>query len=145
MEGVDNVEQTLMMIKPDAVERNLVGEVLRRVEEAGLAIRRLRMVHLQPDEAREFYRVHEGKPFLTSLVTFMSSGPIVAAVVEGDGAIARLADIVGPTDPAKAPHGTIRGDLGVNIERNSVHRSDGPGTARQEIEFFHFHLGLSLR
>ncbi len=137
------MEQTFMMIKPDAVERNLVGEILRRVEGAGLAIRRLRMVHLRPEEAREFYKVHEGKPFLDSLVAFMSSGPIVAAVVEGENAIRGLAEIVGPTDPAKAPRGTIRGDLGLNIEKNSVHRSDAPETARGEITFFH--LGLSLR
>ena len=132
-----------MMIKPDAVERNLVGEILRRVEGAGLTIRRLRMVHLRPEEAREFYKVHEGKPFLDSLVAFMSSGPIVAAVVEGEGAIRGLAEIVGPTDPGKAPRGTIRGDLGLNIEKNSVHRSDAPETAQAEIEFFH--MGLSLR
>ncbi len=132
-----------MMIKPDAVSRNMVGEILRRIEESGLAVRRLRMVQLKPAEAREFYKVHEGKPFLDSLVEFMSSGPIVAAVLEGEDAIRRLAEVVGPTDPAKAPRGTIRGDLGINIEKNSIHRSDAPETVRTEIAFFG--LGLSLR
>lgn len=134
------MQQTLMMIKPDAVRRNLVGEVLRRVEAAGLTIRRMRMVHLTPAEARAFYRVHEGKPFLDNLVAFMASGPIVVAVLEGEDAIARLAAIVGPTDPAKAPPGTIRRDIGLDLEKNSVHRSDAPDTAAAEIEFF----GLSL-
>jgi len=138
-----DLEQTFMMIKPDGVGRNLVGEILRRVEGAGLVVRRLRLVALKPEEAREFYKVHEGKPFLDSLVAFMSSGPIVAAVVEGEDAVRKVAEIVGPTDPAKAPKGTIRGDLGLNIEQNTVHRSDAPETARTEIAFFN--LGLSLR
>jgi len=138
-----DLEQTFMMIKPDGVGRNLVGEILRRVEGAGFVIRRLRLVALKPEEAREFYKIHEGKPFLDSLVAFMSSGPIVAAVVEGENAVRKLAEIVGPTDPAKAPKGTIRGDLGLNIEQNTVHRSDAPETARTEIAFFN--LGLSLR
>jgi nucleoside-diphosphate kinase len=132
-----------MMIKPDAVARNLVGEILGRVEGAELAIRRLRMVHLTAAEAREFYKVHEGKPFLDSLCAFMSSGPIVALVVEGDRAIERLAEIVGATDPGKAAPGTIRRDIGIDIEKNSVHRSDAPETAAAEIAFFG--LGLSLR
>lgn len=137
------MQQTFMMIKPDAVGRNLVGEILARVEKAGLSIRRLRMVHLTAGEAREFYKVHEGKPFLDSLVRFMSSGPIVAAVLEGEDAIHRLAQVVGPTDPAKAPPGTIRKDFGLDIERNSIHRSDAPETAETEIAFFG--LGLDLR
>jgi nucleoside-diphosphate kinase len=132
-----------MMVKPDAVERNLIGQVLARVEGAGLRIARLRMVHLKPEEARRFYRVHEGKPFLESLVSFMSSGPVAVLVVEGEGAIARLREVVGATDPAKAAPGTIRKDFALNIERNSVHASDAPETARDEIGFFD--LGLSLR
>jgi nucleoside-diphosphate kinase len=142
-EGESLIQQTFMMIKPDAVERNLVGEILGRVERAGLKIQRVRMVRLQEAEAREFYKVHEGKPFLDSLVAFMSRSPIIAAVVEGEAAVEKLASVVGPTDPGKAPKGTIRGDLGKNIEENSVHRSDAPETAAAEIQFFN--LGLSLR
>ena len=137
------MQQTLMMIKPDAVRRNLIGEILGRVERAGLVVRKLRMVELLPAEAREFYKVHEGKPFLDGLVRYMASGPIVVAVLDGEGAIARLAEVVGPTDPAKAPPGTIRRDFGLDIEKNSVHRSDAPETAASEIQFFN--LGLSLR
>ncbi|MBM3285959.1 MAG: nucleoside-diphosphate kinase [Candidatus Eisenbacteria bacterium] len=136
------MEETLMMIKPDAVQRNLVGEILCRVEQGGLAIAGLRMVRLTAEQAREFYAVHQGKPFLESLVAFMSSGPIVAVRVEGDGAIQRLAEIVGSTDPAKAAPGTIRRDFGLGIEKNSVHRSDAPETARAEIRFFGFDLSL---
>jgi nucleoside-diphosphate kinase len=132
-----------MMIKPDAVSRNLIGEILRRIEGAGLSIQRLRMVDLKPEEAREFYKVHEGKPFLDSLVAFMSSGPVVAAVLQGENAVQRLAEVVGPTDPGKAPKGTIRGDFGISIEKNSIHRSDAPETAQAEIAFFS--LGRQLR
>ena len=132
-----------MMIKPDAVARNKIGEILGRIEGAGLVINRLRMVRLTAAEAREFYQVHEGKPFLDGLCAFMSSGPIVALVVEGERAIERVAEIVGATDPKKAAPGTIRRDIGIDIEKNSVHRSDAPETASAEIAFFG--LGLSLR
>lgn len=97
------MQQTLMMIKPDAVRRNLIGQILARIEGAGLMVRRMKMVQLSPAEARAFYRVHEGKPFLDNLVAFMASGPIIVAVLEGEDAISKLAAIVGPTDPAKAP------------------------------------------
>ena len=137
------MDQTFMMIKPDAVARNLVGDILSRVEKAGLRIVRMRLLELTAGEAREFYKVHEGKPFLDSLVAFMSSGPIVAAVLEGEGAVQRLAGVVGATDPAKAETGTIRRDFGLNIEKNSVHRSDAAETAAAEIRFFN--LGFSLR
>ncbi len=137
------MQQTLMMIKPDAVRRNLIGQILARIEGAGLTVRRMRIVHLTPAEARAFYRVHEGKPFLDNLVAFMASGPIVVAVLEAEDAIARLAAIVGPTDPAKAPPGTIRRDFGLDLEKNSIHRSDAVETAASEIEFFG--LSLSLR
>ena len=106
-------------------------------------VRRMKMVQLSPAEARAFYRVHEGKPFLDDLVAFMSSGPIVVAVLEGEDAISKLAAIVGPTDPAKAPPGTIRRDFGLDLEKNSIHRSDALETAASEIEFFG--LSLSLR
>jgi nucleoside-diphosphate kinase len=137
------MEQTLMMIKPDAVGRNLIGKILERVEGVGLKVARLRMVQLAPEEARRFYRVHEGKPFLDSLVAFMSSGPIVALVVEGENAVRRLREVVGATDPAKAEPGTIRRDFALNIEKNSVHASDAVETASEEIAFFG--LGLQLR
>lgn len=131
-----------MMVKPDAVSRNLVGRILARAEESGLRVVRLRMVHLQPQEARAFYRVHEGRPFLDALVAFMSSGPIVVGVLEGDDAIRRWRDLMGATDPAKAAAGTIRKDFAENIERNSVHGSDAPETAREEIAFYGLSLGL---
>ena len=137
------MEQTLMMIKPDAVARNLVGRILARVEGSGLHVVRLRMLQLQAAEARAFYRVHEGKPFLDALVAFMSSGPIVVGVLEGESAIRRWRDLMGATDPAKAAAGTIRKDFAENIERNSVHGSDAPETAREEIAFYG--LGLALR
>ncbi len=136
------MQQTLMMIKPDAVERHLIGKILKRVEAAGLTIARLRMVRLRPEEARAFYKVHEGKPFLESLVSFMSSGPIVVLVVEGENAIARLREVIGATDPAKAAPGTIRRDFALDIEKNSVHASDGVDTAREEIAFHDLRLDL---
>lgn len=136
------MEQTLMMIKPDAVERKLVGRILERVEASGLRVAQLRMLRLRPEEARAFYRVHEGKPFLDSLVAFMSSGPIVAGVLEGENAIRRWRELMGATDPAKAAAGTIRRDFAEGIERNSVHGSDAPETARDEIAFFGLGHGL---
>ncbi|MBK8231491.1 MAG: nucleoside-diphosphate kinase [Candidatus Eisenbacteria bacterium] len=137
-----NVEQTFMMIKPDAVRRNLIGEVVRRIEEAGLRIARLRMVQLQMSEAQEFYAVHKERPFFGSLCEFMTSGPIVALVVEGENAQVRVREVMGATDPAKAAEGTIRKAVGLNIEQNSVHGSDALETARQEIAFFNLKLDL---
>jgi len=136
------VEQTFMMIKPDAVRRNLIGEVVRRIEEAGLRIARLRMVQLQMSEAQEFYAVHKERPFFGSLCEFMTSGPIVALVVEGENAQVRVREVMGATDPAKAAEGTIRKAVGLNIEQNSVHGSDALETARQEIAFFNLKLDL---
>jgi nucleoside-diphosphate kinase len=136
------VEQTLMMVKPDAVARHLTGRILARVEESGLRVIRLRLVHLRAEEARAFYHVHEGKPFLDALVAFMSSGPIVVGVLEGEDAIRRWRDLMGATDPAKAAAGTIRKDFAENIERNSVHGSDAMETAREEIAFYALSLGL---
>ena len=137
------MEQTMMMIKPDAVGRNLIGKILERVEGAGLTIARMRLLALTPKEARTFYRVHEGKPFLESLVAFMSSGPVVALVVEGENAVVRLRKVVGATNPAQAEPGTIRKDFAIDIEKNSVHASDAVATAQDEIGFFG--LGLDLR
>ncbi len=136
------MEQTFMMIKPDAVRRNLIGEVVRRIEEAGLRIARLRMVQLQMSEAQEFYAVHKERPFFGSLCEFMTSGPIVALVVEGENAQVRVREVMGATDPAKAAEGTIRKAVGLNIEQNSVHGSDALETARQEIAFFNLKLDL---
>ena len=135
------IERTLLMIKPDAVERGLIGEILGRVEAAGLRVARLKLVALEPAEARRFYRVHAGKPFLDGLVEYMSSGPVAAVVLEGEGAIARLRATVGATDPAAAAPGTIRREFGLDLRRNAVHASDGPQTAAEEIAFF----GLTLR
>lgn len=135
------MERTLMMIKPDATARNLVGEILGRVEKAGLRIAELRKVHLTRAEAEEFYGVHRERPFFASLCEFMSSGPIVAGVLEGEDAVRRWRDLMGKTNPAEAAPGTIRKDLAESIERNSVHGSDAADTAAQEIGFF----GLNQR
>jgi nucleoside-diphosphate kinase len=131
-----------MMIKPDAVERHLVGEILRRAENAGLAVRGLRMMRLDAADAEEFYAVHAERPFYRSLVAYMSSGPMVAAILEGESAIRRWREVMGATDPAEAAPGTIRKDLGLGIEKNSAHGSDGPETAAAEIEFFRRRLDL---
>jgi len=138
------MERTLVMVKPDAVTRNQVGEVLRRFEAAGLTIRALKMVRLDRREAEGFYQVHRGRPFFESLTRFMSSGPIVAMVLEGEDAIARVRKLMGATDPAKAEAGTIRKDLATNIEQNAVHGSDSPGSAAYEIPYFFSALELCL-
>lgn len=136
------MDRTLMMIKPDAVRRNLVGEVLRRVENAGLKIVGLRMVHLSMEDAQEFYRVHAERPFYASLCKYMSSGPIVAGVLEGEDSVRRWRELMGATNPAEAAPGTIRKDLAVSLEENSVHGSDARETADQEIRFFDLKLPL---
>jgi len=138
------MERTLVMVKPDAVTRNQVGEVLRRFEAAGLRIRGLKMVRLDRRGAEGFYHVHRGRPFFESLTRFMSSGPIVAMVLEGEDAIARVRKLMGATDPAKAEAGTIRKDLASSIEQNAVHGSDSPGSAAYEIPYFFSALDLCL-
>jgi nucleoside-diphosphate kinase len=130
------MERTLLIIKPDATERNLIGEILHRVELAHFRIMEMRLVRLSSEKARMFYAVHEGKPFLDSLVEFMSSGPAVAVVLEKENAISDLRALVGTTDPAKAPCGTVRHDFGHDVRCNSVHASDAMETAATEIEFF---------
>jgi nucleoside-diphosphate kinase len=130
------VERTLAIVKPDAVGRGLVGEVIRRFEGDGLAIRALKLVALDRREAEGLYHVHRGRPFFESLTSFMSSGPAVAMVLEGEGAIARVRAIMGATDPARAEPGTIRRDLATSIERNVVHGSDSPESAAFEIAYF---------
>lgn len=130
------VERTLSIIKPDAVARGATGEILRRFEAEGLRIIALKMLTLTEELARGFYAVHRERPFYDSLVSFMTSGPVVVSVLEGEDAIARNRRIMGPTNSAEAPPGTIRGDFGTDIERNAVHGSDGPDTARVEIAYF---------
>jgi nucleoside-diphosphate kinase len=131
-----SVERTLSIVKPDAVGRGLIGEVLKRFESAGLKIVAAKLVHLTPERARAFYAVHKERPFFASLCAYMSSGPIFVSVLEGEAAIARNREIMGATDPAKAAPGTIRKDWGKDVEQNAVHGSDGPDTAAMEIAFF---------
>ena len=130
------LERTLSIVKPDGVARNLIGEVCRRFEAAGLKLIAARMTQLDEREARAFYAVHKERPFYADLVRYMSSGPVVVQVLAGDGAIAKNRDIMGATDPKKAAKGTIRADLAESIERNVVHGSDAVETAAQEIAFF---------
>jgi nucleoside-diphosphate kinase len=130
------LERTLSIVKPDGVSRNLIGEVYRRFEQAGLRIIAARMIQLSQREAEGFYAVHRERPFFHDLVRYMTSGPIVVQVLEGESAIAKNRDIMGATDPKKAAKGTIRADLAISIEQNVVHGSDGPETAAQEIAYF---------
>lgn len=130
------IEQTLSLIKPDGVSRGLIGEVIGRFEKAGLKIRALKMVHLNLAQARSFYAVHKERPFYDSLTTFMSSGPIVAMILEGDNAIQQNRDLMGATDFRQAAPGTIRADFADEIEANIVHGSDSPDAAKTEIGFF---------
>ena len=130
------IEQTLSIIKPDAVSRNLIGEIIRRFEAGGLSVAACRMLHLSKEQAEGFYAVHRERPFFSSLVAYMQTGPIVVQVLEGENAIAKNREIMGATNPAEADAGTIRADFAQNVERNSVHGSDAPETARAEIAFF---------
>ena len=130
------LERTLSIVKPDGVARNLVGEVYRRFEQAGLRIVAARMLQLSTAQAEVFYAVHRERPFYRDLVQYMSSGPVIAQVLEGDNAIARNRDIMGATDPKQAAPGTIRADLAQSIEANVVHGSDAAETAAREIGFF---------
>ena len=130
------VERTLSIIKPDAVRKNVVGQILARFESAGLKVVAARMKHLSRAEAEGFYAVHRERPFFKDLVEFMISGPVVVQVLEGEGAIARNRDLMGATDPKKASKGTIRADFATSIDANAVHGSDAPETARFEIAYF---------
>ena len=129
-------ERTLAIVKPDGVAAGKAGKVITRIEGERLRIVALRLVRLSPAEAEGFYAVHRERPFFSALTSFMSSGPAVAMVLEGEGAIARWREIMGATDPAKAAEGTLRRELAENIERNVVHGSDAPGTAAFEIGYF---------
>ena len=130
------IERTLSIIKPDATRRNLTGAINDRFEKAGLRIVAQKRLHMSKDVAGQFYAVHKERPFYQSLVDFMSSGPVVVQVLEGEGAIAKNRDIMGATNPANAASGTIRKDFAESIEANSVHGSDAPETAANEIKFF---------
>ncbi|HJU15633.1 MAG TPA: nucleoside-diphosphate kinase [Stellaceae bacterium] len=129
-------ERTLSIIKPDATRRNLTGAINDRLEKGGLRIVAQKRIRLSEKEAERFYAVHAGRPFYRDLVRFMSSGPVVVQVLEGENAVARNREVMGATDPAKAEAGTIRKDFAESIEANSVHGSDSPQNAAQEIAFF---------
>jgi nucleoside-diphosphate kinase len=130
------MSRTLLIVKPDATGRNLIGHVINRLEKARFALVDLRLVRLSKDQARRFYAVHEGKPFLDGLVAFMSSGPVVPMVLDKDNAVEDLRALVGATDPTKAACGTVRNEIGLDIEKNSVHASDSDENAAREIAFF---------
>jgi nucleoside-diphosphate kinase len=129
-------ERTLSIVKPDGVKANVIGEVYRRFEKAGLSIIAARMLHLSQREAEGFYAVHRERPFFKDLVRFMTSGPVIVQVLEGENAVARNRDLMGATDPKKAAPNTIRSDLASGIEQNVVHGSDAPDTAAREIAYF---------
>ena len=132
-----DVQRTLSIIKPDAAARpGVAGQILQRIEDAGLQIVAMKKLQLSESLARGFYAVHKERPFYGDLVKFMTSGPVVVTVLEGEGAIARWRDLMGPTNSNEAPAGTIRGDFGTDIERNASHGSDAPETARVEIAYF---------
>jgi len=137
------LERTLAIIKPDAFKRGLVGDILKRIEASGLNLRALRLIHLTRAQAQAFYDVHKARPFYNSLCEYMSSGPVVIAVLQGDGAIVRWRELMGATDPAKAAPGTIRKRFGLDIEHNATHGSDAPETAANEIAFFFSGLDIA--
>ena len=130
------VERTLSIVKPDGVAKNLIGEVYRRFEKAGLKIVAAKMMKLRQDQAEGFYAVHKARPFYADLVRYMTSGPVMVQVLEGESAIQANRDIMGATNPKQAAPGTIRADFAASIEENVVHGSDGPETAKNEIAFF---------
>ncbi len=138
------VEQTLSIIKPDGVQKNLIGEIYSRFEKAGLEVVAARMMHLTIEQAQGFYEVHIERPFFNDLVSYMMSGPVMVQALSGENAIAQNREIMGATNPADAAPGTIRADFAESIEENIVHGSDGPETAANEIAFF-FEDGLCPR
>ena len=130
------IERTFGIVKPDAVAKNAVGGVLQMIEGAGLKVLGLKMLRLTQAQAEGFYAVHKARPFFDDLVKFMTSGPVVVMALEGESAVTRYREVMGPTDSTKAPSGTIRNAFGTSIERNAVHGSDGPDTAKVEIGLF---------
>ncbi len=139
------VERTLSIIKPDAVAKNVIGQIYSRFEGAGLKVVAAKMVHLSQREAEAFYAVHKARPFFGELVSFMISGAVVAQVLEGEGAIAKNRELMGATDPKKAAPGTIRADFADSIDANAVHGSDAPETAAVEVAFFFPGMGVFAR
>lgn len=139
------IERTLSIIKPDAVKKNVIGQIYARFEGAGLKIVASRMAHLSRAEAEAFYGVHKARPFFKDLVDFMISGPVMIQVLEGEGAIAKNRDLMGATDPKKAEKGTIRADFADSIDANAVHGSDAPETAANEVAFFFAGLNVFSR
>jgi nucleoside-diphosphate kinase len=131
-----SIERTLSIVKPDGVGRNLIGDVYRRFEQVGLKVVAARMMRLSQSEAEGFYAVHRERPFFKDLVRFMTSGPVMVQVLEGENAIAKNREVMGATDPKKADKGTIRADLATSIDENIVHGSDAPETAAREISYF---------
>ncbi|MEX5213626.1 MAG: nucleoside-diphosphate kinase [Nitrospiraceae bacterium] len=138
-------ERTLAIIKPDAVKKNAIGDIIAHYEKAGLHPVAIRMMHFSKAIAQGFYAVHKARPFFDSLTTFMSSGPVVVLVLSGENAIKKHRDLMGATDPAKADKGTLRALYGTNIEYNAVHGSDGPDTAQFEISYFFPGMDLVVR
>lgn len=136
------IERTLVIIKPDAVSKNLIGEIISRFERNGLRVAALKKIKMTKEEAKGFYIVHKERPFYESLTDFMSEGPIVVMVLEGEDAISRVRKIMGATNPAQAEEGTIRKDFAENIERNAVHGSDSQGSAAYEIPYFFSNLEI---
>ena len=130
------IERTFSIVKPDAVAKNAIGKLVAMLEAGGLRVVAQKMVRLTAEQAGEFYAVHRERPFYKDLCAFMTEGPVVVQVLEGESAIAKNREVMGATDPRKADPGTIRAELGTNIERNACHGSDAPETARQEIAFF---------
>jgi len=139
------VERTLSIIKPDAVAKNVIGEIYARFEKSGLKIVAARMMRLSRSEAEGFYAVHRERPFFKDLVGFMTTGPVMVQVLEGEGAIAKNREVMGATDPKKAAKGTIRADLATSIDENIVHGSDAPDTAAREIAYFFREIELCPR
>jgi len=130
------MERTLSIIKPDGVEKNVIGEIYKRFEDSGLTIIEAKMLHLTREQAEGFYAVHKERPFFNDLVDYMISGPVMVQVLEGENAIDKNRELMGATNPAEADEGTIRKDFATSIEKNTVHGSDGPDTAKEEISFF---------
>ena len=130
------MERTLSIIKPDGVEKNVIGEIFKRFEDSGLTIIEAKMLHLTREQAEGFYAVHKERPFFNDLVDYMISGPVMVQVLEGENAIDKNRELMGATNPAEADEGTIRKDFATSIEKNTVHGSDGPDTAKEEISFF---------
>jgi len=139
------VEQTLSIIKPDGVQKNLIGEIYSRFEKGGLRVIAAKMLHLTREQAEGFYAVHKERPFYKDLVEFMTSGPVMVQVLEGENAILKNRELMGATNPQDAEPGTIRADFATTVDENAVHGSDGPDTAREEIAFFFGDGGICPR